>query len=332
MVIVIIINKKIDIMKWMKKRQLRRNKNKFKMVFFSLISLALVLGVAIFVFWIKGTTYKSKKEPEQSVVQVESKNNSNSDSSSSKQVIYPTIYITGASGGVEPSDWLVDRILPIKNISAKKSLAIISNVNDKYKLEVKGKISEDNKFPLIEFGTKKGIISGALYSSALQKAMTYLTERYKVPWINLVGYSSGGTGAIYYMIDTANNSTFPPVNKYVSLEGEYNRGTNLQYGETLADILANGPSYKTPVYQYIADNYQKISSKTEMMFLEGDFDTEKQTDSAVPWADSFSIYHLLKKNGNEITTVLYSTQTSHSKAPKNPIVVKYIKNFIYGDS
>ena len=32
MVIVIIIIKKIDIIKWMKKRQLRRNKNKFKRV------------------------------------------------------------------------------------------------------------------------------------------------------------------------------------------------------------------------------------------------------------------------------------------------------------
>ncbi|MCU5753335.1 alpha/beta hydrolase [Lactococcus lactis] len=56
---------------------------------------------------------------------------------------------------------------------------------------------------------------------------------------------------------------------------------------------------------------------------------KNQTDSAIPWADSFSVYHLFKNNGNEITATLYPTKTSHSNAPKNELAVKYIKNFIY---
>ncbi|MDM5146497.1 hypothetical protein ICE98_03646 [Lactococcus lactis] len=132
------------------------------------------------------------------------------------------------------------------------------------------------------------------------------------------------------MMDTGNNPNFPPVNKYVSLDGEYNKATNLQYGESLTNVLQNGPLIKTEMYQYIADNYQKVSSKTQMLLLEGDFNSAKQTDSAIPWADSFSIYHLFKKNGNEITTILYPTKTSHSQAPKNPTVVKYVKKFLYG--
>lgn len=321
----IIINKKIDIMKWMKKRQLRRNKNKFKIVFFTLAGLIILFGVGMFIFHIKGTTTDSKnKNTKTSLVAASSKK-----TSSGKPVIYPTIYITGSSGGLKPPDTIVQKILPIKNMAADKSLGMISNVANNYELTVEGEISKDNQYPLIEFGTGKGTGSGELYSLGLQKAISYLTERYDIPWVNMVGYSSGGTGAIYYMIDTVDNPHFPPVNKFVSLDGEYNEGTKLQYGESLASVLANGPWVKTKMYQYIEDNYEKISSKTEMMFLEGDFDTENQTDSAIPWADSFSVYHLLKKNGNEVTATLYPTKTSHAHATQNSTAIKYIKNFIY---
>ena len=328
MVIVIIINKKIDIMKWMKKRQLRRNKNKFKRVSLAFFGLVIILAGALFLFGPKGTTSVTKNNDKQtSSISTSTSNSSISDSG--KQVIYPTIYISGSSGGVLPIDWLFEGLLPIKNVSAQKSLVITSNIAKNYELKVGGQISQDNQYPLIEFGTVKGTDSGALFSAGLQKAIRYLTENYQVPWINLVGYSSGATGAIYYMIDTANKSNFPPVNKYLSLDGEYNKETSLHFGETLTDVLKNGPLVKTAMYQYIAENYNKIPAKIQMLLLEGDFDSNKQTDSAIPWADSFSIYHLFKKNGNEITTTLYPTTLRHGQDPRNPIAVKYIKNFIY---
>ncbi|MDU0403717.1 hypothetical protein KF7HA_02086 [Lactococcus lactis] len=328
MVIVIIINKKIDIMKWMKKRQLRRNKNKFKRVSLAFFGLVIILAGALFLFWPKGITSVTKNNDKQTS-SISTKTSSSSISNSGKQVIYPTIYITGSGGDVLPIDWLFEGLLPIKNVSAQKSLVITSNIAKNYELKVEGNISKDMQYPLIEFGTVKGTDSGALFSAGLQKAIRYLTENYQVPWINLVGYSSGATGAIYYMIDTADKSNFPPVNKYLSLDGEYNKETSLQFGETLTDVLKNGPLVKTAMYQYIAENYNKIPAKIQMLLLEGDFDRNKQTDSAIPWADSFSIYHLFKKNGNEITTTLYPTTLRHGQDPRNPIAVKYIKNFLY---
>lgn len=325
MVIVIIINKKIDIIKWMKKRQLRRNGYRLRMISLILVGLVVILVGGALLFLPKGSQTHAKTKNVTT-----SSTTSSSAQFSDKQVIYPTIYISGSGGSVTSIDWLVNRLLPIQNISAQKSLAIISNIAANYQLKIEGQISKDNQYPLIEFGTGKGTDSGVLFSTGLQKAVAYLTEHYTVPWINLVGYSSGGTGAIYYMIDTANNSNFPPVNKYISLDGEYNKETPLQNGETLANVLESGPPVKTSMYNYIADNYKKISAKTQMLLLEGDFDSNKQTDSAVPWADSFSIYHLFKKNGNEITTTLYPTTLRHGQDPRNPIAVKYVKNFLYG--
>ncbi len=328
MVIVIIINKKIDIMKWMKKRQLRRNKNKFKRVSLAFFGLVIILAGALFLFLPKGTTSVTKNNDKKtSSISISTSNSSISDSG--KQVIYPTIYITGSGGNISSIEPLVTRLLPMEK-AGQKPLVLLANIKKNYELKVQGQISKDAQYPMIEFGTVAKTDSGALFSAGLQKAVSYLVDHYQVPWINLVGYSSGGTGAVYYMIDTAEKSSFPPVNKYFSLEGEYNDVTNLVAGEGLTDVLENGPLIKTAMYNYIADNYTKISSKTQMMFLEGDFDTEKQTDSAIPWADSFSIYHLFKKNGNEIAITLYPTKYRHSKDPTNPVVAKYVKNFLYG--
>ncbi|KSU08024.1 MAG: alpha/beta hydrolase [Lactococcus lactis] len=309
----------------MKKRQLRKNKNKFKIIsLFFVILLVAFMGM-FFLFLGRGSQSQAKSNKTETSTTTE-----HASQNSDKQVIYPTIYITGSGGSVTSVNWLVDRLMPIQNVTAKKSLVMIADITKNYQLKVTGQVSKDNKYPLIEFGTGKGTDSGTVFSKGLQRAVAYLTEHYRVPWINLVGYSSGGTGAIYYMIDTANNSNFPPVNKYISLDGEYNKETPLQNGETLANVLESGPPVKTSMYNYIADNYKKISAKTQMLLLEGDFDSNKQTDSAIPWADSFSIYHLFKKNGNEITTTLYPTTLRHGQDPRNPIAVKYVKNFLYG--
>ncbi|MBU5242663.1 putative protein with an alpha/beta hydrolase fold protein [Lactococcus lactis subsp. lactis] len=301
----------------MKKRQVRK---KLKAKFYVLVSLAILISIGLILNGFKGVDSRVKND----TIEGDKKN-----TTLTKQIIYPTIYITGSGGDVSSVDRLVSHILPVQNVAAKKSLAITANISRNYELKVEGEISKDNRYPLIEFGTVKGTDSGELYSKGMQKAVDYLIGHYKVPWINIVGFSSGATGAVYYMIDTATNEKFPPINKYVSLEGEYNKATGLQVGETLADVLVNGPLLKTSMYQYIADGYRKISPKVQMMLLEGDFNTVKQTDSAMPWADGFSIYHLFKENGNEVTMTLYPTKTSHSKAPTNPIVVQYVKNFIY---
>ena len=289
-----------------------------------MILLVAFMGI-FFLFLGRGSQSQAKSNKTETSTTTE-----HASQNSDKQVIYPTIYITGSGGSVTSVNWLVDRLMPIQNVTAKKSLVMIADITKNYQLKVTGQVSKDNKYPLIEFGTGKGTDSGTVFSKGLQRAVAYLTEHYRVPWINLVGYSSGGTGAIYYMIDTANNSNFPPVNKYISLDGEYNKETPLQNGETLANVLESGPPVKTSMYNYIADNYKKISAKTQMLLLEGDFDSNKQTDSAIPWADSFSIYHLFKKNGNEITTTLYPTTLRHGQDPRNPIAVKYVKNFLYG--
>ncbi|MBB5888167.1 alpha/beta hydrolase [Lactovum miscens] len=247
---------------------------------------------------------------------------------SKKEGAVPTIYISGSGGNVSPMNSLLGGIFP--NIDTKNDcLTIQVNISDHNKLTVSGNINPDDKSPIIEFATVKGTENGELYSAAIKVAMRYLVTHYNYTEINIVGFSSGGTGAVYYMIDNENNKSFPKVDKFISLDGEYNSEGQLQFGESLQSVIANGPILKTPMYRYIAKNYRKINSSTEIYFMEGNWNFSKQTDGAVSWADTFSIYHLLVENKNVVSMYLYPTKYSHGNIPKEPLVQNYIKKIIY---
>ena len=77
-------------------------------------------------------------------------------------------------------------------------------------------------------------------------------------------------------------------------------------------------------------NYERVDKSIQAVLLAGDYDSEKQTDGTVPWADSFSIYRLLMKNGNSVVHYLIKGKdTSHAEMPHNKQAINYIKVFFY---
>lgn len=247
---------------------------------------------------------------------------------SKKKEAIPTLYISGSGGNVSPMNSLIRGIFP--NIDTKNDcLTIQVNIANHNKITVSGNINPDDKSPIIEFSTVKGTENGELYSVAIKVAMRYLITHYNYTEINIVGFSSGGTGAVYYMIDNENNKSLPKVDKFISLDGEYNSGGQLQFGESLQSVITKGPILKTPMYRYIAKNYRKINSSTEIYLMEGNWNFSKQTDGAVSWADTFSIYHLLVENKNVVSMYLFPTKYSHGNIPNEPLVQNYIKKIIY---
>ncbi|MDR0297245.1 MAG: alpha/beta hydrolase, partial [Streptococcaceae bacterium] len=156
-------------------------------------------------------------------------------------------------------------------------------------------------------------------------------EHYKISAINFVGYSSGATGVINYMMETSKDKNYPPVANFISLDGEYN---SCKYGykkQELSHIMTSAPDKKTAMYRYIEANYQKLNPKIRVYLMEGNNLTKsgQLTDGTIPWGDSFSIYHLLQKNGNPVSIYIYPTKVAHSLLPKEKTVQNYIKNLLY---
>jgi uncharacterized alpha/beta hydrolase family protein len=175
----------------------------------------------------------------------------------------------------------------------------------------------------------KGTNNSLKYEGALKAVMTYLAKHYTVSYANVLGYSAGGSGVYRYLIQYGYDRSLPPIKKWVSLDGQYNAST-AQPSQTLNDVLANGPKTQTKYYQYWIQNYQKLDSSIQVIFLAGNYDSTKETDGVVPWADTFSVYHLLTKNGNPVEHFIFKGANSyHADVPKNTEAINYVKVFFY---
>lgn len=312
----------------MNSRKKRQRIWKFPALILTAFITILIIFAGIFIF-LKTQNYRIYKVDNQTEVH-------KMPQSSSKQTIYPTIYIDGSAGNGIPSSWMIDEIQAQNLPNVKPGLKMTVNVFDKNKMTITGNIGANDKYPMINFCTgqnsnKKGTDRGDLYAAGLKVAIQYLTEHYNVPYMNMMGYSSGGTGAIYYMIDYSSDKNLPPVKKFLSVDGEYNKSINtyLDNGQDLTDVILNGPIQKSEMYNYIEQNYKKISPSVQMAFLESTWLADKQTDSAVPWSDTFSIYHLFSENKNPIYMSFYSSPQSHAYALKQEPVINYVKQYFY---
>ncbi|WP_252899120.1 alpha/beta hydrolase [Lactococcus fujiensis] len=202
--------------------------------------------------------------------------------------IYPSIYITGSSGKISSIDPIVRGVIDDKDTKAKRGLEIVVDADNK--LTISGKISPMNHYPTIEVGMENGTNNSLKYEAALKSVMTYLSEHYRIPFVNVMGYSAGGSGVYRYLLQYGNDSSLPSVEKFVSLDGQYNAST-AQPNQSLEEVLKSGPLIKTKYYQYWEQNYTKLDSNIQVTFLEGAYDIKNETDGVVPWADTFSIYH-----------------------------------------
>lgn len=244
-----------------------------------------------------------------------------------RQPIYPSIYITGSSGKISSIDPIVAGVTADKSTRAKRGLEII--VNDDQTLQISGQIDKHNPYPTIEIGMQTGTNNSLKYENALRVVMSYLGSHYRVPYVNVLGYSAGGSGVYRYMLEYGQDTNLPTVEKFVSLDGQYNAST-AQPDQDYQDVLKNGPKIKTDYYKFWEENYQKLDPNVQVFMLAGDYDDKKQTDGVVPWADTFSIYPLLVKNDNPVTTFIFKGANSdHANVPKNTEAINYIKTVFY---
>ncbi len=249
------------------------------------------------------------------------------------QTIYPSIYVVG-SGGHPIANMIpmAAQITAATDNPAKTGLVLMVQTKKKYKVEVTGRIDKGNLYPTVVVGMDDGTNSHEIYAYTMKAAMVYLASHYNIPWCNIVGYSSGGGGVLRYLMAYGNDKKLPSVKKFLSLDGEFNQEINLSVGETLDDVLRNGPIKKSSDYQYFEKNYKKLNKNIEIALIEGDLKSSKKpnSDGAVPWSDAFSVYNLLEKNGNRVTHYMYVTPYYHGSVWKDTTAVAYIENFLYG--
>lgn len=242
--------------------------------------------------------------------------------------IYPSIFMTGSDGEISTIDPMVEGLTKMKNARPKRGLQFI--VNSDNSLKISGKIEKNNHYPTIEIGMVDGTDNSNKVEAAIIAVLNYLQSHYKVEYYNMLGFSAGGTGVYRYLINHSTDRTLPEVKKWVSLDGQYNASTPLSPGETLDEVLKNGPKNKTKYYLTEENIFHKFDPRVQVAMLAGVYDEAKQTDGVVPWADTFSIYHLLVENGNAVSRFMAKgDNTNHADMPKNKQAIEFVYNFFY---
>lgn len=247
---------------------------------------------------------------------------------SAKMGIYPSIFMTGSDGEISTIDPMIEGLTNRKQARPKRGLKFV--VDSDNSLEVTGKIGKNNRYPTIEIGMVDGTNDSYKVEEAIHSVLKYLQTNYDVQYYNMLGFSAGGTGVFRYLINHSTDRTLPEVKKWVSLDGQYNASTPLSEGETLDDVLKNGPKNKTKYYLTEEDLCHKFDTRVQVAMIAGAYDEAKQTDGVVPWADTFSIYNLLVKNGNAVSRfIAKGDNTYHGDMPKNKQAIDFVYNFFY---
>lgn len=243
--------------------------------------------------------------------------------------LYPTLYIAGSSGNAHSMDAMVNTMTSDKSTHARKGLTIVVDTENDNSLKITGKIDGHNDHPTIEVGMVKGTNNSVKYENALEAIMRYLGKHYNVPYVKVLGFSAGGGGTYRYLIEHGYDRELPPIKKWVALDGQFNACT-AQPDQTLEQVLKDGPKVKTKYYKFWQENYERVDKNIQVVLLEGAYDMKKETDGTVPFADAFSIYPLLIKNGNSVVHYLIKGEdTSHTQMPKNQAAMNYVKTFFY---
>ena len=246
----------------------------------------------------------------------------------SKHPIYPTIYICGSSGYASTMNRMIDSMTSDPVTKAHKGLTII--VQKDNSLKVTGKIAGPGDRPTVAVGMQEGTNNSLKYEAALRAVMGYLGKHYDIGYVNVLGYSAGGAGTYRYLLQYGYDRKLPPVKKFLSLDGQFNAST-AQPNQTLEDVLKNGPKVKTKYYKYWMSNYKRLNPAIQVVLLAGEYDDKAQSDGVVPWADTYSLYHLLVKNGNPVEHYMISGggSTYHTHMPRNREAINYVKVFFY---
>ena len=252
--------------------------------------------------------------------------------SPTQQAIHPTIYVTSSNGAVSQPEGMIEKLAPLTvSAQAKPSLQISVDIAHNNKISVKGKITADNLYPMIAFGTVKGTIQGEKYAKALKVAVRYLTAHYKVSAINFMGFSSGGTGVMAYLEDYGKETQLPKVDKVAMLDPEFNTKKPLAPKQNLGMLLLDGPlpQMQTPMYHELS-KMTNLDPKVQFVLMESEYKASHQTDGVLPYADAFSLYHLLLKHGNPTVIHLYPSSTSHNGLLLiNTNAVNFINTYFY---
>lgn len=280
----------------------------------------LLVTVCILLFLAGCTSKKAPKNEKQQAA----KNSAISETIQKSSI--PTLFIHGYSGGDNSFGGMIRRME--KNNLTNKELVLTVSVDGEVK--EKGQLTGKENNPSIQVIFEDNKNNEWNQAEWIKNCLTYIRDNYGITQVNLVGHSMGGASSLRYLTTFGDDTSLPKINKFVGIAAPFNNFVELSNGETIDDLINNGPTVQSERYAEYVNGIEKISKDMKVMIIAGDVEDGSISDEAVPVADALSVVSLFKTHGNEVQEqIFYGKSAQHSKLHENTEVDQLVADFLW---
>ncbi|MBO0440557.1 alpha/beta fold hydrolase [Candidatus Enterococcus ikei] len=238
----------------------------------------------------------------------------------------PTLFIHGYSGGNNSFGRMIKRMEG--NDHTKKELVLTVSVDGK--VQAKGKLTGIKSNPSVQVLFEDNKNNEWNQAEWIKNCLTYIQENYGVTEVNLVGHSMGGASSLRYLTTFGDDTSLPKINKFVGIAAPFNNFVELSNGETIDDVINNGPAVQSERYVDYVNGIEKVSKDIKVMIIAGDVEDGSLSDEAVPVADALSAVSLFKTHGNEVQEkIFFGKSAQHSQLHENKEVDQLVADFLW---
>lgn len=238
----------------------------------------------------------------------------------------PTLFIHGYSGGPSSFGGMIARF---ENAGvAKKELRL--TVTPAGEVQEAGSLSGQKNNPMIQVLFEDNQNNEWQQTEWIKSCLVYLQEKYGTREVKIVGHSMGGVSTLRYLATYGASSDLPKVQKFAAIGAPFNEFLDTQSGQSIDQLLANGPAERSARYQDYLELAEQIPKETSILLIGGKINQQESGDGTVPLTSALSVARLLMNNGNPVQTQIVTGENAHhSQLHENETVDKWVKKFLW---
>lgn len=239
----------------------------------------------------------------------------------------PTLFIHGYSGGKGSFGGMINRLSQAGY--GEKSLVVTVAVDGT--LTTSGDFDLKQKNPLVQVLFADNQNNEWNQSQWIKNVVDYLGTL-GVSQVNLVGHSMGGVSSFRYLTGKAADTAGPTIHKFVAIAAPFNgfpEMAEVNYQQSLSDLLANGPTEATDRFQDFTDQMAGFPQNLPTLLIAGQLSPEDDSDGVVPVNSALAVNQLLTANQDPVTTEVITEKAQHSQLHENSQVDQLVARFLW---